>query len=140
MHQKPSLRFQEEVKISSSIKQKNGLLTPWERVQISRKKDRPVAEDYIEKLFTHFYEFHGDRSFGDDSSILGGIALFHGIPVTVIAQSKGHDTKENIQRNFGMPNPEGYASILFKDEKMAEKSANMMKMTSMDLFALLFYF
>ncbi|MCR5704107.1 MAG: acetyl-CoA carboxylase, carboxyltransferase subunit beta [Eubacterium sp.] len=120
MHQKSSLSFQEEVKKSPSIKKKDGGLTPWERVQISRKKDRPVAEDYIKKLFSNFYEFHGDRNFGDDPSILGGIALFHGIPVTVIAQAKGHNTKENIYRNFGMPNPEGYRKAL-RLMKQAEK-------------------
>ncbi len=87
-------------------------LTPWERVQISRKKDRPVAEDYITALFPDFMELHGDRSFGDDHAIIGGVATFHGVPVTVIAQAKGHDTRENIHRNFGMPNPEGYRKAL----------------------------
>lgn len=94
--------------------------TPWERVEISRKKDRPVGEDYIEALFTDFIEFHGDRSFKDDKAVLGGVARFHGMPVTVIAQSKGRSTKENIERNFGMPSPEGYRKAL-RLMKQAEK-------------------
>lgn len=82
--------------------------TAWERVQISREKGRPVGEDYIEGLFESFMEFHGDRYFGDDAAVCGGIASFHGQPVTVIAQMKGKTTKENVKRNFGMPLPEGY--------------------------------
>lgn len=92
----------------------------WERVQISRMKDRPVGEDYIDALFTEFVEFHGDRYFKDDKAIVGGIARFHGIPVTVIAQAKGRTTKENIERNFGMPSPEGYRKAL-RLMKQAEK-------------------
>ena len=95
-------------------------LTPWDRVQISRKKDRPVAGDYIEKLFDDFMELHGDRLYRDDPSIIGGVAMFHGIPVTVIAQAKGTNTKENIRRNFGMPNPDGYRKAL-RLMKQAEK-------------------
>ena len=68
--------------------------------------------DYINGLFDHFIEFHGDRYFKDDGAITGGIALFHGIPVTVIGQVKGKNTKENIKRNFGMPSPEGYRKAL----------------------------
>lgn len=92
----------------------------WERVQRSRRKDRPVASEYIERLFTNFIEFHGDRAFGDDPAIIGGVADFHGIPVTVIAQEKGMTTKENIARNFGMPSPEGYRKAL-RLMKQAEK-------------------
>ena len=80
-------------------------LTAWERVQISRKKNRPVGTDYIGKLFTDFMEFHGDRYFKDDHAIVGGVAYFHGMPVTVIAQAKGKTTKENLDRNFSMPSP-----------------------------------
>lgn len=87
-------------------------LTAWDRVMLSRMNDRPVGSDYIESLFTDFIEFHGDRLFGDDHAIIGGIARFHGMPVTVIAQAKGTNTKENIERNFGMPSPEGYRKAL----------------------------
>ena len=75
----------------------------WESVQISRKADRPVASDYIRVLFDDFMEFHGDRLYKDDGAVIGGIASFHGMPVTVIGQEKGKSTKENIIRNFGMP-------------------------------------
>lgn len=92
----------------------------WERVEISRRKDRPVGTDYIQALFTDFIEFHGDRYFADDKAIVGGVARFHGIPVTVIAQEKGTNTKENIERNFGMPSPEGYRKAL-RLMKQAEK-------------------
>ena len=95
-------------------------LTAWERVQISRKKDRPVGTDYIEKLFTDFMEFHGDRYFKDDHAIVGGIAYFHGMPVTVIAQAKGKTTEENLDRNFSMPSPDGYRKAL-RLMKQAEK-------------------
>ncbi len=87
-------------------------LTPWERVQLSRKKDRPVGSDYIRALFTDFHELHGDRLYGDDGAIVGGVAMFHGQPVTVIVQEKGKTTKENIARGFGMPKPEGYRKAL----------------------------
>lgn len=84
----------------------------WERVQLSRRNDRPVGSDYIHALFTDFVELHGDRCFADDRAVIGGIALFHGMPVTVIAQAKGSNTKENIDRHFGMPSPEGYRKAL----------------------------
>lgn len=92
----------------------------WEKVQISRQKDRPVGSDYIQMLCTEFLEFHGDRCFGDDPAILGGIGRIGGIPVTVIAQEKGRTTKENVRRNFGMPSPEGYRKAL-RLMKQAEK-------------------
>lgn len=95
-------------------------LTAWERVLKSRRKDRPVGRDYIDALFTDFMEFHGDRFYRDDKAIVGGIARFHGIPVTVIAQAKGRNTKENIACNFGMPSPEGYRKAL-RLMKQAEK-------------------
>ena len=84
----------------------------WERVTISRKNDRPVGQDYIRTLFSDFLEFHGDRCYGDDPAIIGGIARFAGIPVTVIAQAKGKSTKENVAHHFGMPSPEGYRKAL----------------------------
>lgn len=92
----------------------------WDRVQISRKKDRPVGEDYIQAMFTDFREFHGDRYYGDDAAVIGGIAYFHGKPVTVIAQAKGKNTKDNIARHFGMPSPDGYRKAL-RLMKQAEK-------------------
>lgn len=94
--------------------------TPWERVQISREKDRPVGQDYLKQLFPDFMEFHGDRAFGDDKAVIGGITRFHGRPVTVIVQSKGKSTKENLERHFGMPSPEGYRKAL-RLMKQAEK-------------------
>nr|WP_294465152.1 acetyl-CoA carboxylase carboxyltransferase subunit alpha [uncultured Sellimonas sp.] len=95
-------------------------LTSWERVQLSRKKERPVGSDYINAMFTDFIEFHGDRYFKDDRAIIGGIARFHGMPVTVIAQERGTTTKENILHNFGMPSPDGYRKAL-RLMKQAEK-------------------
>ncbi|MBC5688874.1 acetyl-CoA carboxylase carboxyltransferase subunit beta [Mediterraneibacter sp. NSJ-55] len=92
----------------------------WDRVQISRKKGRPVGADYVDSLFTDFIELHGDRYYKDDPAIIGGIARFHGMPVTVIAQAKGKTTKENVKRNFAMPSPEGYRKAL-RLMKQAEK-------------------
>lgn len=84
----------------------------WDTVLLSRKADRPAATDYIDAIFDDFMEFHGDRYFRDDGAVVGGIAAFCGIPVTVIGQQKGKNTKENIKRNFGMPSPEGYRKAL----------------------------
>ncbi len=95
-------------------------LSAWDRVLLSRQNDRPVGTDYIELLFTDFRELHGDRQFGDDGAIVGGVAMFHGRPVTVIVQEKGKTTKENIARGFGMPKPEGYRKAL-RLMKQAEK-------------------
>ena len=92
----------------------------WDRVLLSRKKDRPVGSDYIQALFTNFQEFHGDRLYGDDPAIIGGIASFGDRAVTVIAQEKGSSTRENIQRNFAMPKPDGYRKAL-RLMKQAEK-------------------
>ena len=102
------------------LKLHNQVAEAWDRVQISRMKDRPVGSDYIHALFTDFMEFHGDRYYRDDRAIIGGIAYFHGMPVTVIAQEKGTNTKENIEHNFGMPSPEGYRKAL-RLMKQAEK-------------------
>ncbi|GAA0069500.1 acetyl-CoA carboxylase carboxyltransferase subunit alpha [Clostridium sardiniense] len=92
----------------------------WDKVSIARHKDRPTGKFYIENIFDEFIEFHGDRNFGDDSAIIGGIAEISGRPVTVIAITKGENTKENIERNFGMPRPEGYRKAL-RLMKQAEK-------------------
>lgn len=86
----------------------SGNYTPWEHVQLARAKTRPTGKDYIETLFDDFMEFHGDRHCGDDPAVIGGVAFFHGKPVTVLAQEKGEGTRENIARNFGMVSPEGY--------------------------------
>ena len=97
---------------ADQLQKETDSLDAWERVLVSRKTDRPTGVDYIEALFTDFVECHGDRYFADDHAIVGGIGRFCGRPVTVIAQSKGRDTKENIMRNFGMPSPEGYRKAL----------------------------
>ena len=89
-----------------------GVLSAWETVKLSRAKDRAHAKDYIDALFPDFMELHGDRCYGDDEAVIGGIASFHGIPVTVIGIQKGRDFLENKRRNFAMPNPEGYRKAL----------------------------
>lgn len=94
--------------------------TAWEKVLIARRTDRPKALDYINIVFDDFIELHGDRQFGDDSSIVGGIARLDNYIVTVIGQQKGKTTKENMERNFGMTNPEGYRKAL-RLMKQAEK-------------------
>ncbi|SFE68379.1 acetyl-CoA carboxylase carboxyl transferase subunit alpha [Alteribacillus iranensis] len=95
-------------------------LTPWQRVQIARHNERPTTLNYIDLLFTDFIEMHGDRLYGDDPAIVGGIAKYKGKPITVIGHQRGRDTKENIHRNFGMPHPEGYRKAL-RLMKQAEK-------------------
>jgi acetyl-CoA carboxylase carboxyl transferase subunit alpha len=95
-------------------------LTPWEKVKLARMPLRPTGLDYIERNFSDFLELHGDRYYGEDRAIVGGIAFFGDIPVTVIAQQKGRNTKENITRNFSMPHPEGYRKAL-RLMKQAEK-------------------
>lgn len=95
-------------------------VSDWERVLKSREKERPVGKDYIDRLFTDFVELHGDRYYKDDPAVVGGIAYFHGKAVTVIAQCKGKTTKENLERNFAMPSPEGYRKAL-RLMKQAEK-------------------
>jgi acetyl-CoA carboxylase carboxyl transferase subunit alpha len=87
-------------------------LTSWQIAQLARHPERPYTLDYIERIFTHFEELHGDRAFGDDPAIVGGVARLEGKPVMVIGQQKGRDTKEKVRRNFGMPRPEGYRKAL----------------------------
>lgn len=87
-------------------------MKPWDRVQIARHPNRPTTLDYISILFNDFFECHGDRTFGDDEAIVGGVTMYRGLPVTVIGHQRGKDTKENIRRNFGMPHPEGYRKAL----------------------------
>ncbi len=95
-------------------------MKPWDRVQVARHPERPTTLQYIEAMCEDFIELHGDRTFGDDAAILGGIAMFEGQPVTVIGHQRGKSTKENIRRNFGMPHPEGYRKAL-RLMKQAEK-------------------
>ena len=85
---------------------------PWQRVLLARHPQRPYTLDYIQYLFTDFVEFHGDRRFGDDRALVGGLARFGGQPVMVIGHQKGRDTKQKLLRNFGMPKPEGYRKAL----------------------------
>ena len=94
--------------------------TPYERVKLARSSGRPTGLDYINNIFKGFMEFHGDRCFGDDPAIVGGIARLNGSPVTVIAIEKGHTAKERAKRNFGAPHPEGYRKAL-RLMKQAEK-------------------
>src|SRR5512137_754985 len=95
-------------------------LSPWQVSQIARHPQRPYTLDYIGDLFTDFHELHGDRSFADDLSIVGGLARFNGMPVMVLGHQKGRDTKERALRNFGMSKPEGYRKAL-RLMKVAEK-------------------
>jgi acetyl-CoA carboxylase carboxyl transferase subunit alpha len=95
-------------------------MTPWERVLFARHKNRPRALDYIKALTTEFIELHGDRNFGDDKAVICGTARFQGEAVMVIGQQKGKDTKENVERNFGMMHPEGYRKAL-RAMRLADK-------------------
>ncbi|NPA15301.1 MAG: acetyl-CoA carboxylase carboxyltransferase subunit alpha [Deferribacteres bacterium] len=95
-------------------------LTPWQRVQVARHPSRPYTLDYIRHMMTDFVELKGDRKFGDDKAIVAGLARFEGITVAVVGHQKGRTTKENIERNFGMPHPEGYRKAL-RVMKLAEK-------------------
>lgn len=101
-----------EQKAKDLAEQIYGNLTPWQRVQLARHPERPTTLDYIKLLFTDFLEVHGDRLFGDDQAIVGGIAKLDGRPVTIVGHQKGKDTKDNIKRNFGMAHPEGYRKAL----------------------------
>ncbi len=122
LHQRQELseNVPERAEIKEAGEKRKKRLEAWDRVLKSRKSDRPSGSDYIKALFTDFVEFHGDRSYGDDAAVVGGVARFHGMPVTVIAQEKGKGTKENIAHNFGMPKPEGYRKAL-RLMKQAEK-------------------
>lgn len=95
-------------------------LSPWQRVQLARHLDRPHALDYIQRLFQNWTELSGDRHYGDDKAIVAGFGHFMGKPVCVIGQQKGKDTKENLERNFGMPHPEGYRKAM-RAMHLAEK-------------------
>lgn len=95
-------------------------LTPWQRVQLARHPKRPYLGDYIPRIFDDFMEVHGDRAFGDDAALLGGLGLIDKIPVVVVGHKKGRTLQESLQQNFGMPHPEGYRKAL-RLMKMAEQ-------------------
>jgi acetyl-CoA carboxylase carboxyl transferase subunit alpha len=109
-----------ETKIEVTKREIYTNLTPWQRVLVARHPRRPYSLDYIGALCTDFQELHGDRQFNDDRALIGGTAFFEGRAVMLVAQQKGRDTKENIIRNFGMPQPEGYRKAL-RLMKLAEK-------------------
>ncbi len=98
-------------------------LTPWQRVQLARHPRRPYTLDYAKLLLTDFEELHGDRAFADDASIVAGLGRFEGRPIALVGQQKGRNTKENLERNFGMPHPEGYRKAL-RVMRLAEKFGN----------------
>jgi acetyl-CoA carboxylase carboxyl transferase subunit alpha len=109
-----------EKKVASLCQEVFSRLTPWQRCQIARHPKRPYTLDYIRGLMTEFIELHGDRTFADDRAIVGGLARLDGMPLVVIGQQKGRDTKEKIARNFAMANPEGYRKAL-RLMRLAEK-------------------
>lgn len=99
-------------KADALIKETYSKLSPWQVTQVARHPQRPYTLDYLDLMFTDFHELHGDRAFADDRAIVGGLARFNGQAVMVIGHQKGHDTKEKVIRNFGMPRPEGYRKAL----------------------------
>jgi acetyl-CoA carboxylase carboxyl transferase subunit alpha len=109
-----------EKKTRRKIRDVHSKLNRWQRTQLARHPDRPYTMDYINLMLTDFIELHGDRNFADDHSIVGGMARLDGMPLMIIGQHKGRDTKEKIYRNFGMAHPEGYRKAL-RLMKMAEK-------------------
>ena len=102
-------------KLTESIYSK---LTPWQVVQVARHPHRPYTLDYIQRIFTDWEEMHGDRHFGDDSAIVGGVARLDGKPVMVIGQEKGRGVTDKVMRNFGMPKAEGYRKALRLMERL----------------------
>ncbi len=109
-----------EAKSEKLTKELYAKLTPWQISQVARHPARPYTLDYLELIFTDFEELHGDRTYADDSAIVGGLARFNGQSCMVIGHQKGHDTKEKISRNFGMPRPEGYRKAM-RLMRLAEK-------------------
>jgi len=106
--------------IESKIQASSKTELAWKQVELARHHDRPYSLDYINRIFDNFTELHGDRAYGDDAAIVGGLAFLNGRPVTVIANQKGRTLKENVQRNHGMAHPEGYRKAL-RLAKQAEK-------------------
>ena len=126
-----NVEFDNNINISDALKQLEDRsqaltelifnnLSDWQISQLSRHPGRPYTLDYVEQLFTDFYELHGDRAYADDPAIVCGLARLEGQPVMIIGHQKGRDTKEKIYRNFGMPRPEGYRKAL-RVMKMAER-------------------
>ncbi len=126
-----NVEFDNNINISDALKQLEDRsqaltelifnnLTDWQISQLSRHPGRPYTLDYVEQIFTDFYELHGDRAYADDPAIVCGLARLEGRPVMIIGHQKGRDTKEKIYRNFGMPRPEGYRKAL-RVMKMAER-------------------
>lgn len=120
-----NFEFKEEIiklekKLSKLKKEVYSSITPWDKVQIAKHPNRPHSMDYIDYMVDDWVELHGDRNFADDKSIVSGMGKIDDQPVFIVAQQKGRDVKENIVRNFGMPNPEGYRKAL-RIFKMAEK-------------------
>src|ERR1700692_534013 len=121
----PSVNISEEIKrlqsksraLTSSIFSN---LSPWQITQLARHPQRPYTLDYVSMIFTDWHELHGDRMYSDDLAIVGGLARLSGMPVMLIGQQKGRDTKERVRRNYGMPKPEGYRKAL-RLMKMAER-------------------
>ena len=119
--QKAGLDISEELaKINAKLESSTALSKTWERVELARHSDRPRTLDYINLIFDNFTELHGDRFFGDDPAMIGGIGFIDGRPVTVIGTQKGRNLRETIDRNGGMANPEGYRKAM-RLEKQAEK-------------------
>ena len=109
-----------QVKVDKLLKQLYSRLTPWQKVQVARHPNRPKFMNYLSGMFTDFTELSGDRSFADDSAIIGGFAKINGIPCVVIGQEKGHDTESRLKHNFGMPKPEGYRKV-YRLMELADK-------------------
>jgi acetyl-CoA carboxylase carboxyl transferase subunit alpha len=103
-----------------AAKEKDDVRTAFDRVKLARHPDRPYSLDYIERLFEDFVELHGDRRFADDPAVVCGFARFHGLPVVIVGQQKGRDTKQRGYRNFGMSKPEGYRKAM-RAMKLADK-------------------
>src|SRR3989339_399447 len=120
-----NLEFQEEIvklenKLERLQKEIYGKMTPWNRVQVARHPRRPYTLDYVNGILTDWVEMHGDRAFADDAAMISGMGKIDGRSVFFVGQQKGRDVKENIRRNFGMPNPEGYRKAM-RVMQMAEK-------------------
>ena len=110
-----------EKKVVQLIDETYAKLTPWQKVQLSRHPSRPYARDYIDLIFPDFMELHGDRCFGDDQAILGGIATWNQTPVLIMGHQKGRTTKQKMERNFGMAKPDGYRKAM-RLMKLADRS------------------
>ena len=115
--QDPNLNLQDEIaRLQAKSRQLTtsifSNLTPWQITQLARHPQRPYSLDYLSLIFTDFQELHGDRMYGDDLAVVGGLARLDGRPVMVIGHQKGRDTKERVRRNYGMPKPEGYRKAL----------------------------